>query len=126
MIGIYKITCTKNNKIYIGSSKNIKNRIHIHKKSLCNNNHRNKFLQNAWNKYGEINFLLEVVEECDIDNLLNREEYWINTTNSYLRDYGFNICKIPNSPLGYKHTDENKLKMSLIKKRTTQKWVNKK
>lgn len=50
--GIYKILNIKNGKFYIGSSNNIKVRWSQHKTLLKNNKHENKYLQNAWNKYG--------------------------------------------------------------------------
>lgn len=114
--GIYKIICLKNNKIYIGSSKNILQRINVHKRHLRKNKHINPYVQNAWNKYGEENFVFEVLEECDIENLLEREQYWMDYTLCYNREIGFNNCVKSDRPLGYKHTEENKIKMSIIKK----------
>ena len=43
--GIYMIRCKINNKIYIGRSKNIKDRWKQHKKELRNNKHCNKNIQ---------------------------------------------------------------------------------
>lgn len=114
--GVYKITCLKNNKLYIGSSKNILNRWKTHKFFLKNNKHINKFLQNAWNKYGEVNFLFEILEVCEESFLLLKEQYWMDLTNCYNRKIGFNACVKADRPLGYKHTKEDKKKMSNIKK----------
>lgn len=115
--GIYKIICLGNNKFYIGSSKNIEKRISNHIKRLKKNSHINEFLQNAWNKYGENAFLFEVIEECSDELLLKREQFWMDITQCYNRDIGFNACKKADRPTGYKHTEESKLKMSLIKKK---------
>ena len=60
--GIYKITNLKNHKIYIGSSNNIMRRWYEHLRDLKNQKHCNSHLQNAWNKYGENNFLFEIIE----------------------------------------------------------------
>jgi group I intron endonuclease len=60
--GIYQIKNLKNNKIYIGSSKNIKERFLQHKYNLKNNKHCNPILQNSWNKYGEENFEFIIIE----------------------------------------------------------------
>ena len=69
MIGIYKIKNKVNGKVYIGQSIRIEKRWIDHKKTLRSNSHRNIYLQNAWNKYGEENFIHEIIEECDISEL---------------------------------------------------------
>lgn len=88
MIGIYKITCLKNNMVYIGQSTCLKTRIRNHKGSLKRSSHTNTHLQNAWNKYGENNFIFEIIEECKGEELNNREVYWIEKYNSFKK--GFN------------------------------------
>ncbi len=80
-IGIYKIRNLINNKIYVGSTKNIKARWAKHKALLRHNKHQNTHLQNAWNKYGEGAFVFEVIEECRIENLISREQFFINSLN---------------------------------------------
>ena len=104
---IYKIRNKINNKIYVGSAINFKNRVKVHKHRLRNNIHHSPRLQNSWNKHGGENFLFEVLEICEKDNLINREQYYIDLLNPW-----FNICKIAGSSLGVKHTDEAKLNMS--------------
>ena len=79
--GIYKILI--NNKIYIGSSKNIKNRLNTHLKTLRNNTHHNHTMQNLYNKYkDEIYF--EIIEECLENVLLVREKYYIDLLKPYI------------------------------------------
>lgn len=74
MIGIYKIII--NNKLYIGSSLDIKNRIKQHKSDLKNNRHANPKLQNAYNKYHEFKYeILEKFDFIDIKDLRIREKY---------------------------------------------------
>lgn len=116
MIGIYKITNLVNKKIYIGSSSNLKTRIKTHKNNLNKNKHINQYLQNAWNKYGEENFMFEIIEKCSNEIKIKREQYWLDFTKCYIRKNGYNICKKADSPQGYKHTEESKKKMSFIKK----------
>lgn len=91
MIGIYKIENIINNKIYIGQSIRIEKRWIDHKKTLRSNSHRNVYLQNAWNKYGEDNFIHEIIEECDVSELNDKEIYWINYYNSTNPLYGYNL-----------------------------------
>ena len=78
MIGIYKIENLINKKVYIGQSINIECRWNSHKNDLIRGNHINKYLQNAWNKYGNDNFKFEIIEECLEEELNQKEIYWIN------------------------------------------------
>ena len=78
MIGIYKITNTVNNKCYIGQSTNLIKRIQKHIKTLLKGTNRNEHLQNAYNKYGTGNFTIEIIEECTVENLDEREIFWID------------------------------------------------
>ena len=80
--GIYKITI--NNKIYIGSSKNIKNRLNTHLKTLKNKTHHNHTMQNLYNKYGIDNIYFEVIETCLEENRISREKYYINSIKPYI------------------------------------------
>lgn len=79
-IGIYKITNTVNNKIYIGRSAQMEVRWKCHLNNLVKNKHINPHLQNAWNKYGGCAFVFEVIEiVVQVDNLQSREHYYIET-----------------------------------------------
>jgi group I intron endonuclease len=90
-IGIYKITCTVNNKIYIGSTIDIRKRVLDHVSRLKRNSHSNPYLQNTWNKYGENNFEIHILETCTELLLLEVEQRWLNNTRAYDREIGFNI-----------------------------------
>lgn len=89
MQGIYYIICKKNNKVYIGSSINIEKRINRHKRELKNNIHKNSHLQKSVIKYGLDNFEFGLLEGCN-NNLLERENYYINYFNSLNSKYGYN------------------------------------
>ena len=111
--GIYKITNKQNGKIYIGSSLRISQRFYMHRRNLRSGAHHSTHLQYSWNKYGEENFLFEVIEEVfDKNMLLEREQYYMDTTKSYERENGYNINPTASSRLGAKHTEESKRKMS--------------
>jgi len=106
--GVYKIQNLVNNKCYIGSTTGVlKYRCITHRCHLRHNRHSNQHLQNSWNKYGEDNFEFSVLEMCDIDRCVNREQYYIDTLNPE-----YNINKFANSTFGYKHTKEAKEKIS--------------
>lgn len=90
---IYKITNKINGKLYIGqTTQNPSTRWSQHKHSLnngkCNNNH----LQRAWNKYGQTNFLFEVLDSCEtLDELNELEKSYIQQYNSNNISVGYNI-----------------------------------
>ena len=99
-IGIYRIRNVVNNKSYYGSSKNINKRWGRHRLDLNNNRHHNSILQRAWNKYGESNFMFEVVELCDVDLLLINEQKYLDMLPEYniglISSGGDNITNNPN------------------------------
>jgi len=104
--GIYKITCKNNNKFYIGSSININRRLKDHVRLLRKNKHRNKYLQDSWNKYKEQNFKFEIIEMVSNISLLPiKEKEWINTTNCCNKEIGFNISSDPHIPWKGKFID---------------------
>ena len=76
--GIYCIENKINHKSYIGSSKNLYQRLLKHFALLRHNKHENAHLQNAWNKYGESSFEWSIIEICDISILTEREQYCID------------------------------------------------
>lgn len=92
MKGIYIIENIKNNKMYIGLTKKcFMERFETHILKLNCNQHANKHLQASWNKYGEENFIFDILEIVEEEELItDREIYWINYYQSYDRDYGYN------------------------------------
>ena len=89
MAYIYKITNIINQKIYIGKTVlTPEERFSQHLRDSKKENINNRPLYKAINKYGEENFLLETIEECDYAILDEREIYWINYYNSF--HYGYN------------------------------------
>ena len=88
--GIYQIRNTKNGKVYIGLSKNLKGRFVKHIQRLRNGSHRNKHLLSAFNKDGEDSFVFEILEECEENSLSEREKHWISEKKSCNNKYGYN------------------------------------
>ena len=72
-IGIYKII-SPSGKIYIGQSVNIRSRKYNHK--YKSNKQKGPKLHNSFMKYGFENHIFEVIEECSIELLNERETYW--------------------------------------------------
>ena len=81
MEGIYRIS--RNGEVlYVGQSKNVKNRWKVHRHELAHNRHGNVYLQRIANKHGLDSLDFEIVEEVDDDErLTEREIHWINELN---------------------------------------------
>jgi group I intron endonuclease len=115
MCCVYIIKNILNNKVYVGSAFNIKKRLIQHYNLLKNNKHSNIKLQRGWNKYGEDNFRIQIMEENRFNDLLNKEQEYINFYNSV--EEGYNITPIAGSTLGNKWTTQQKEKYSVLKKK---------
>jgi group I intron endonuclease len=99
-----------NETIYIGSTNRFKKRCYDHEQSLKSLKHSNSRLQNSWNKYGEENFVFEMIEKCDIADLHAREHYWVNEFNALDKSIGYNLK--PTDPNGCSiHSEETKEKL---------------
>lgn len=107
--GIYKILNNITEKFYIGSAVNFKARWTQHKGKLNLNIHPNKFLQSSWNLHGEEAFEFIILEYCEKEQLLIREQYWIDATKCCDRNIGYNLFPIAGSALGSKWTEERKV-----------------
>ena len=110
--GVYKIKNVINNKLYIGSSLNVNKRIKQHKRSLLKGNHHSVKLQRSYDKYGENNFKYEIIEETYIENLIIREQHYIDLFDCY--NNGYNSVEFAGSNLGMKHSDSTKDKIRFI------------
>lgn len=91
MIGIYYITNTINNKIYIGSSNNIEKRHRTHFSNLRYGKHPNRYLQSAVTKYGIDSFTFKAIEICEQHELLSIEQEHID---NYDKDMLYNLTFI--------------------------------
>lgn len=115
-IGVYQIRNLVTGQMYVGSTKkSFKHRLACHLRKLRNNKHVSLYLQNSWNKYGEENFVFEIVEECERQIVLVREGYWIKQREACDPVHGFNCNPHPSeSP---SNLDEVKKKISDTLKR---------
>lgn len=114
---IYQIRNTSNNLVYVGSTKNYEKRIREHKTELIAGKHCNSRLQNAWNKYGQDCFefsVLEIVEQ--IENLLVREQFWMDKIGCYTRRNGYNIAPKAISCEGVRRSEEFRENLSESRK----------
>jgi group I intron endonuclease len=112
--GIYTITNQIDNKIYVGYATNFRKRKGDHLSSLRKNKHKNIHLQRAFNRDGESNFKIELLEEYKIDILPAMEHYWCNILQTHNPEKGYNI--LPTSEFGLiTHSQETKDKISKSK-----------
>lgn len=105
--GVYVIYSKVNQRRYVGSSINIPKRWTVHRSELRKNVHHSPHLQRAWDKYGEDAFEFVVLEECAIEQLIEREQHFFE-----VYEYKYNCAPVAESRLGYKHTPEARANMS--------------
>lgn len=99
--GVFQIKNTANGKVLLGSSLNLEGPLNSHKFMLTIGSHRNKLLQEDWNRYSKDKFIfevLEVVEEKDDPNFNQKdeltllEEIWLEK-NQPFGEKGYNSNK---------------------------------
>lgn len=118
MTGIYKITNTVNNKIYIGQSIFIEKRWAQHKSPYEQERYKDKPLYKAFQKYGLNNFIFEVIEECPPEILNEREKYWISTLRTLCHEKGYNVTSGGSSTANDNHPRHKLTKEDVIDIRT--------
>ena len=111
MIGIYKITNPKG-KVYIGQSVNIEKRFYMY--SLVKNCENQLLLFRSFNKYGVSNHTFEIIEECSVKLLNERERYWQDFYN--VLENGLNLRLTKTNDKSGSVSLDTKNKMSLAKK----------
>ena len=89
MIGIYKIENLINHHKYIGQSTDIQDRWKKEKQRAFQERAHdyNYPLSRAFRKYGIDNFSFEIIEECEIEKLNEREQYWIAYYDTFFHGY---------------------------------------
>lgn len=77
-IGVYCIYNLITNKFYIGSSVRILSRKNHHFMYLRRNKHTNVNLQQSYNTFGAGAFVLIVLEKAEPEEIIQKEEKWLN------------------------------------------------
>lgn len=114
--GVYQLLNTVNSKFYVGSAINIRRRVKQHRYLLNLGSHSSPYLRNAWKKYGEHNFLANVLELCPADLLLEREQAIIDDSGCCDRSKGYNSCEIAGSAEHRHLSEQHKRKIGLAHK----------
>lgn len=108
MSGIYRWINEETGNTYVGSGMNLTKRIRSYyqvSELKKNPRHINKALL----KYGHDKFKLEILEYCDKDKLMEREQFYLDQLNP-----SYNILKQAYSLEGFKHSAET---IELLKER---------
>ena len=107
--GVYRWNNLITNKSYVGSSLSLSNRFSIYYslkamgKKLSS---RSSAIYSALLKYGHSNFSLNILEYCEPNMLISREQYYIDSLNPE-----YNILKVAGNRQGYKHSEKTKIKI---------------
>lgn len=88
MLGkIYKIVNDLNDKVYVGQTiRSLAERFQKHC-NLADDIRRTMAIKKAILKYGKEHFRIELIEECDVSELNEREQYWIEFYDAYTKGY---------------------------------------
>jgi len=99
---IYSITNILNGKIYVG----------FHATNDLNDNYMGSgiAINEAYKKYGKMNFRKTILEYCNESNWSEREKYWIEKLNTYKK--GYNLTKGGEGTLGFNLTKDMKKKIA--------------
>ena len=107
MSGIYAITHAEAWRRYVGQAVDLKRRKRDHFKALRAGNHGNRYLQNAFDKYGQAAFSFAVLELCDVERLVEREQAWMDASACL-----YNLAPVAGSTRGVKYSTEARAKIS--------------
>jgi group I intron endonuclease len=89
---IYLISNDVNNKLYVGQTvQTLKKRFNGHCCYSKSDRSNNSLIKRAIHKYGKEHFKIELIEECEIDKLNEREIHWINKFDSYNNGYNLTL-----------------------------------
>lgn len=116
MIGIYKITNQINGHSYIGLSTHIEDRWDYHKNPYNWEREKDKSLYQAINKYGIENFSFEILEECSLEELSEKEKFYVAKYNTFYN--GYNMTAGGEDNQGESHPGHKLLKADIIDIRT--------
>jgi len=108
--GVYRWINNINGKEYVGSSTDLLSRFYSYYSLKYLEQQSTSLICKALLKYGHSAFTLEILEYCRADELVVREQFYLD-----LLDPEYNILKHAYSLLGFKHSEENLAKFKLKK-----------
>lgn len=91
VVAIYKIECTKNQKVYIGQTGNPRERCKSHRQLLVSGKHYIPDMQKDFIRFGEECFTFEILEQTDdFRSRFPLERFFMELYKSYDRECGYN------------------------------------
>lgn len=105
--GVYLWLQKTNGKFYVGSSVDLRLRFYDYFSKSYFDKSGNTIIANAISKYGLDSFEYFVLEVTDKENVLTREQFYIDTLKPE-----YNILNVAGSTAGFKHTAETIEKIS--------------
>jgi group I intron endonuclease len=119
MIGIYKITNPKG-RVYVGQSIDIETRFKVYKREFGIGQTK---LFNSFKKYGAENHVFEIIVECEVGELNEKERYYQELYNCI--ENGLNCNYVKTNSRSGKVSEETRIKMSAAQT-GNKKWLGKK
>jgi group I intron endonuclease len=107
--GIYRLNNLINRKSYIGSAKCLTGRLSVYYSSAslrARLERGSSIIHRALLKHDYSNFSLDILEYCEPNKLITREQYYLD-----LLKPEYNICKTADSTLGKMHSESTKEKI---------------
>lgn len=91
--GIYEIRNINNNKVYVGKTINFKRRYNTYKSAYKTKrkSHINDYLMNAIDKHGVESFQFNMLEPCTVEEMSERELFWMVEKDSTNSLKGYNL-----------------------------------
>lgn len=104
-VGVYLWINNENGNKYVGSSVSLSVRMYTYY-SLRSLAKSNRPIDRALLKYGFSKFSLYILEYCTSENVIEREQYYLDKIQPE-----YNIVEKAGSTIGYKHTEDSLAKM---------------
>lgn len=103
--GVYCVLNMIDGRRYVGSSvKSVSKRLEWHRRRLTEGKHPNRYLQAAWEKHGDRAFEFLVLERCEPERCLDREQHWIDECRAF--GHGYNLRPRASNSLGWRASAE--------------------
>ena len=113
--GVYAIEHIASGRMYIGSTKRpLYLRWNEHRRELKRKQHHNRHLQEDWNTYGCHAFEFRSIEQCLQNEIIIREQYYLDRYRALDGGLLYNVCLNADSCLGRRHSPETKSKLSAL------------
>jgi group I intron endonuclease len=115
--GIFQVRNIINNNIFLGSSANIHKAQNNIKSQLKSGISNARPLQEAWNEFGEANFIFETVVTCPAEMLVETKQALLDQLKP-----AYNICQFAGSTLGQNLSEETIAKITITKHTETDEY----